>query len=75
MAQEVKDILIKTYIDMQYHDEDSSYIGMSINQSSDLSKIYIYQHKRSQRIVSEFLPDDFTKAASPASSNQLGTRG
>jgi len=69
MAQVFKDILIKTYVDIQYHDKASSYIGMSINRSSDLTKIYISQRGLSQRIISDFLPDEFPTAASPASSN------
>jgi hypothetical protein len=56
MAQVFKEILIKTYADIQYHDNASSYIGMSINRSSDLSKIYISQRGLSQRIISDFCP-------------------
>ena len=41
MANEFKTQLIKTYADIQYHDKASSYIGMTINRSDDLS-IYIY---------------------------------
>ena len=69
MAQVFKDILIKIYVDIQYHDEASYYIGMSINRSSYPSKIYMCQHGLFQRIISKFFPDDFPKAASPASSN------
>jgi hypothetical protein len=68
-AQAFKNILIQTYKDIEYHDQASSYIGMSINRSSDLSTIYISQRGLTQRIISDFLPDDFPVAASPASSH------
>jgi len=69
MAKSFKNMLLKTYIDIQYHDKASSYIGMSIKRSSDLSEIYISQRGLSQRIIDDFLPDNYPKAASPASSN------
>jgi len=37
MAHEFKNQLIKTYTDIQYHDKASSYIGMTIKISVDLS--------------------------------------
>jgi hypothetical protein len=42
---------------------------MSITRSDDLSTIYISQRGLTQRIISDFLPDDFPIAASPASSH------
>jgi len=62
-------MLLKTYIDIQHHDKASSYVGMSIKRSSDLTEIYISQRGLSQRIIDDILPDDHPKAASPASSN------
>ena len=58
---------LKTYIDIQYHEKASSYIGMFIKRSLDLSEIYISQRGLSQRIIDDFLPDDYPKAASSAS--------
>ena len=45
MAKSFKNMLLKAYIDIQYHDKASSYIGMSIKRSSDLSEIYISQRE------------------------------
>ena len=36
MANELKNQLIKTYMDIQYHVKTSSYLGMTINRSVDL---------------------------------------
>ena len=69
MAKSFKNMLLKTYIDIQYHDKASSYIGMSIKRSSDLSEIYISQRGLSQRIIDNILPVNYPKASSPASSN------
>jgi hypothetical protein len=69
MATEFKLHLIKTYTDIQYHEHASSYIGMSIQRSADQSELYISQKGLTQRIISDFLPDDFPQAASPASSH------
>ena len=66
---EFKTQLIKTYSDIKYHDKASSYIGMTINRSVDLSKIYISQQGLTQRIFCDFLPDNFLAATSPASSH------
>ena len=70
MANEFKIQLIKTYTDIQYHEKASSYIGMTINRSNDLSKLsQISQLGLTQRIINDtFLPDHFP-ATSPASSH------
>jgi len=49
--------------------KSSSYIGMKINRSVDLSKIYISQQGLTQRIICDFLPNNFPAATSPASSH------
>ena len=66
MANEFKNQLIKTYTDIKYHDKASSYIGMTINRSVDLSKIYISQQGLTQRII---LPDNFPSTTSPTLSH------
>ena len=42
---------------------------MAITRSPDLSQIYISQKGLATRIISDFLPDDFPSATSPASSH------
>ena len=42
---------------------------MTINRSVNLSKIYISQQGLTQRIICDFLPDNFPAATSPASSH------
>jgi len=69
LAQEFRSTLIKTYNDIVYNEHASSYIGMSIKRSSDLSKLYISQNGLTNRIIADFLPDNFPTAASPASSH------
>ena len=69
MVNEFKQHLVKVYTDIQYHDNATSYIGMTITRSSDQSKLYISQKGLALRIVSDFLPEDFPAAASPASSH------
>ena len=69
MVNEFKQHLIAIYSDIQYHDNAKSYIGMAITRSPDLSQIYISQKGLANRIISDFLPDDFPSATSPASSH------
>ena len=69
MVNEFKQHLITIYSDIQYHDNAKSYIGMAITRSPDLSQIYISQKGLATRIISDFLPDDFSSATSPASSH------
>ena len=59
--------LIRTCVDRQYHDQATSYVDMTITRSRDQSQIFISQQGLAQRIISDFLPDDFP-ATSPASS-------
>ena len=47
----------------------SSYIGMTMKTSVDLSKIYISQQGHTQRIICDFLPDKFPAATFPAPSH------
>jgi hypothetical protein len=56
-------------MDIQYHHNATSYIGMTITRSPDQSKLYISQKGLAHRIVSDFLPEDFPVASSPASSH------
>jgi len=50
----VQEYVTKPYINVQYHDKASSYIGMSMKASSDLSEIYISLRGLSQRIIDDF---------------------
>jgi len=63
LAQEFRSTLIKTY------DEHDSYIVMSIKRFPDLNKLYVSQNGLTNRIIADFLPDNFPMAASPASSH------
>ena len=56
-------------MDVQYHDQATSYVGMTITRSQNQSQIFISQKGLAQRIISDFLPDDFPSATSPASSH------
>ena len=69
MVNQLKNQLLKTYVDIQYHDQATSYVGMTITRSKNQSQIYISQKGLAQRIISDFLPDDFPSATSPASSH------
>jgi len=69
LAHEFKDTLIKTYNDIVYNEQASSYIGMSIKRSTDLKKLYVSQNGLTNRIIADFLPDSFPTASSPASSH------
>ena len=42
---------------------------MTIKRNKDLSEIYISQTCLAQRIITNFLPDDYPAATSPASSH------
>ena len=50
---------------------DSSYIGMPITRSTHLDQIYVYQFGLTNRVIADFLPDEFPKASSPVSSHQF----
>ena len=67
----IQNQLIKTYVDIKYHDQATSYVGMTITRSHDQSKIFISQQGFAQRIISDFLPDDFPSATSSASSHLI----
>ena len=69
MVNEFKQHLIAIYSDIQCHDYAKAYIDMAITRSPDLSQIYISQKGLATRIISDFLPDDFPSATSPASSH------
>ena len=69
MATAFKQHLISVYTDIQYHENASSYIGMTINRSQDQSVLYISQRRLTEKIISDHLPDDFPQASSPASSH------
>ena len=56
-------------MDIQYHDQATSYVGMTITRSQNQSQIFISKKGLAQRIISDFLPDDFPSATSPASSH------
>ena len=56
-------------MEIQYHDQATSYVGMTITRSQNQSQICISQKGLAQRIISDFLPDDFPSATSPASSH------
>ena len=68
-AQEFKNTLIKTYHDIVCHEHASSCIGMSITRSTNLDQIYVSQFGLTNRVIADFLPDEFPKASSPASSH------
>ena len=69
LAKNFKNQLIKTYTDIKCHDKASSYIGMTINSSVDLSKIYISQQGLTQHIICDFSSDNFPATTSLASSH------
>ena len=48
--------LLKTYVDIQYHDQATSYVGMIITRSQNQSQIFISQNGLAQRIISNSLP-------------------
>jgi len=54
---------------VQYHDQVTSYEGMTITRSHDQSQIFLSQKGLAQRIISQFLSDDFPSATSPTSSH------
>ena len=69
LGQEFKDTMIKTYHDIVYHKHASSYVVMSITRSTNLDQIYVSQFGLTNRVISDFLPDEFPQASSPASSH------
>jgi hypothetical protein len=45
MVNQLKSQLLKTYVDIQYHDQATSYVGMTITRSQNQSQTYIYISK------------------------------
>ena len=69
MVNQLKNKLLKTYDDIQYHDQETSCMGMTITRSQNQPQIFISQKGLAQRIISDFQPDDFHSATSSASSH------